>query len=227
GLGVTFLIIVYFLAPQILDGKNPVILSLVVSLAILAFTIYFTYGVNKKSHAAFAGVVISILFTFFLAFVAVDIGHLSGQTDDAATFLNVKTEGSLDFSALLLGAMIIGILGVLDDIAITQASAVQELSSAAKHFSRKEIFIRALHVGKEHVSALVNTIALAYTGAALPLMLLFMHSESSVDMIINRDLFATEILRIMVGSIGVVLTVPITTGLAVIFLVTQNKKQSK
>ena len=109
----------------------------------------------------------------------------------------------------------IGVLGVLDDIAITQAAIVSELYSSAPHLSKKEIYIKAIRVGKEHAGALVNTLALAYTGVSLPLLLLFSTSDSSMASIINQEIFATEIIRTTVGSIGLILTVPITTLLAV------------
>ncbi len=122
------------------------------------------------------------------------------------------------FAGLLLGGILIGVLGVLDDIAITQAAVVSELYGSAKHLSKKEIYMSALRVGKEHVGALVNTLALAYTGASLPLLLLFSTADASTSSIINQEIFATEIIRTIVGSIGLILTVPITTLLAVYFL---------
>ncbi|MEX0877817.1 MAG: YibE/F family protein [Candidatus Spechtbacterales bacterium] len=217
-LGGAFLVILYILVPGILGGRNPAVVSALVAIVVLVFVIYFTHGLNRRSHAALLGAVSSVIFTVFLAYVAVDMGHLSGFTDEAASFLNIQTKGEINFSGLLLGAMIIGILGLLDDIAITQASAVEELYSVAPDISEREVFTRALRVGRGHVSALVNTLALAYTGTSLALLLLFFRVPTSIDMLINREIFATEILRIIVGSIGIILTVPITTLLAVWFL---------
>jgi uncharacterized membrane protein len=118
----------------------------------------------------------------------------------------------------------IGVLGVLDDIAITQSAVVRELYSSAPHLSKKEVYTKALRVGREHVGALVNTLALAYTGASLPLLLLLSSVNSSGFSVINQEIFATEIIRTVVGSIGLILTVPITTLLAVYFLKNYNGK---
>jgi uncharacterized membrane protein len=112
----------------------------------------------------------------------------------------------------------IGVLGVIDDIAITQSAVVRELYHSAPHLSKREVYRKAIRVGRDHVGALVNTLALAYTGTSLPLLLLFFSTDSSMSDIINREVFATEIIRTVVGSIGLIMTVPITTFLAVYFL---------
>jgi uncharacterized membrane protein len=156
-----------------------------------------------------------VILTGVLAYIGVTFAHLTGFVSDEAVYLNLNTKGTLDFAGLLFGGIMIGALGVLDDIAVTQAAVVSELYNSASHLSKKEIYIKALRVGKEHVGALVNTLALAYTGASLPLLLLFSTSDSSISSIINREIFATEIIRTVAGSIGLILTVPITTMLAV------------
>jgi uncharacterized membrane protein len=156
--------------------------------------------------------------TGILAYLGVTLARLNGLASEEAFYLNLNTSGTLDFAGLLLGGIMIGVLGVLDDIAVTQAAVVSELYNSASHLSRKEIYKKALRVGKEHVGALVNTLALAYTGASLPLLLFFSMSDSSISSIINQEIFATEIIRTIVGSIGLILTVPITTFLAVYFL---------
>lgn len=167
---------------------------------------------------AFTGTVMAVILTGVLAYLGVELASLSGFASDEAVYLNFNTRGTLDFAGLLLGGIMIGVLGVLDDITITQAAIVSELYNSASHLSRKEVYMKAIRVGKEHVGALVNTLALAYTGASLPLLLLFSTSDSSMGSIINQEIFATEIIRTTVGSIGLVLTVPITTLLAVYLL---------
>ncbi len=218
GLAGSFFVILYVLVPSLLNGYPPVLTSIVIASVILFFAIYFTHGFNRVSTVAFSGTVIAVILTGVLAYLGVTFAHLTGFASDEAVYLNFNTRGTLDFAGLLLGGIMIGVLGVLDDIAVTQAAVVSELYGSASHLSRKEIYTKALRVGKEHVGALVNTLALAYTGASLPLILLFSTSDSSLSSIINQEIFATEIIRTVVGSIGLILTVPITTLLAVYLL---------
>lgn len=218
GLAGSFVILLYVLVPGLIKGYPPVLTSVVIATTILFLAIFLTHGFNRISVVAFSGTVVAVSLTSALAYIAVYSVHLTGFSTDEAVYLNFNTRGTLDFVGLLLGGMIIGILGVLDDIAVTQAAVVSELYNSASHLSKKEIYTRSLRVGKEHVGALVNTLALAYTGATLPLILLFSTSEASMSSIINQEVFATEIIRIVIGSIGLILTVPITTLLAVYML---------
>ncbi len=211
-------VIVYFLLPGLLSGMSPVILSTLIAGAILFFGIYVTHGFNRESSVAFVGTVSAVVMTSFLAHIAVTTSKLSGFASDESVFLNVVTRGSLNFEGLLLGGIIIGILGVLDDIAVTQVAIVRELFKTNPNLTKREVYVKAIRIGKEHVGALVNTLALAYTGASLPLLLLFSNSTSNPGMILNGEIIATEIIRTIIGSIGLVMTVPITTLLAVHFL---------
>jgi len=214
----SFFVILYVLVPSLLKGYPPIPTSIAIAAVILFLAIFLTHGFNRESTVAFTGTVIAVILTGILAYIGVTLAHLSGFASDEAVYLNFNTRGMLDFTGLLLGGIMIGVLGVLDDIAITQAAVVSELYNSASHLSKKEIYKKALRVGKEHVGALVNTLALAYTGASLPLLLLFSTSDSSMASIINQEIFATEIIRTVVGSIGLILTVPITTLLAVYML---------
>ncbi|MEX0919244.1 MAG: YibE/F family protein [Parcubacteria group bacterium] len=222
----TFFVILYILVPSLLAGYPPVITSTLIASLILAIVIYVTHGWNNESHTAFAGTVAGVITTGILAYIGVAMATLTGFASDEAVYLNFNTPG-LDFSGLLLGGIIIGALGVLDDIAVTQSAVVSELYGSSPTISRREAYRRALRVGKEHVGALVNTLALAYTGAALPLLLLFSTSDSSVSSILNQEVFATEIIRTITGSIGLIMTVPITTLLAVFFLEKHRGKPSE
>lgn len=218
GLAGSFFVILYVLIPSLLNGYPPVLTSIVIATVILFLAIYLTHGFNRVSTVAFSGTVLAVILTGILAYLGVTFARLSGFATEEAVYLNFNTNGTLDFAGLLLGGIMIGVLGVLDDIAVTQAAVVNELYNSASHLSRKEVYKKALRVGKEHVGALVNTLALAYTGASLPLLLLFSTSDSSGSSIINQEIFATEIIRTVVGSIGLILTVPITTLLAVYIL---------
>ena len=219
----SFMIIVCFLLPRLLAGASPLLTSVFFAVIILFIIMYVTHGFNRKTTAAFLGTSVSVLLTAFIAYYAVLCTSLSGFFSDEAVYLNIGTAGILDMRGLLLGAIIIGMIGVLDDIAITQASAVREISEAGKHLSRKEIFARALRVGKDHMGASINTLALAYTGASLPLLLLFSMSVAPWEVIVSREVFATEVVRTVGGSFGLLFAMPLTTLFAVFFL--KDKKQ--
>lgn len=214
----SLLVIIYVLVPLLLRGFPPVLTSMVIASVILFLAIYLTHGFNRQSTIAFTGTVSAIILTGILAYLGVEIAHLSGFVSDEAVTLNFSTRGALNFSGLLLGGIMIGILGVLDDISVTQAAVVSEIFDSAPHLSRSEVYKKAVRVGREHVGALVNTLALAYAGSSLPLLLLLSTSQTSFASTINMEVFATEIIRTTVGSIGLILTVPITTLLAVYFL---------
>jgi len=214
----SFLVIFYVLMPGLLNGWNPLFASLLVASGILFAAIFFTHGFNRESLVAYIGTIISVLITGVFAIIAVHATDLSGFAAEEAVYLNFNTRGALDFTSLLLGAIIIGVLGVLDDIAVTQAAVVTELYGSNPNMTKREAYRRALRVGREHVGALVNTLVLAYTGAALPLLLYFYTSDMGFGTTVNSEIFATEIVRMIIGSIGLILTVPIVTLLAVFYL---------
>lgn len=222
----SFLAIIYILLPLLISGYSPIIVSSVVGGIILFCAIFFTHGFNKQSLVAFSGTFIGVVLTAVMAIIAVAGTDLTGFASEEAVYLNFTTDGIINFKGLLLGGIMIGVLGVLDDIAVTQVAVVAELKRIAKNLSPLEIFKRSIVVGREHVSALVNTLVLAYAGVSLPLLLWFSTSDASFTMIINEELFATEIVRTIVGSIGLILTVPITTLLAVYLLKEEDLKHS-
>jgi uncharacterized membrane protein len=222
----SFLAIIFILLPGILNGWNPLLASFLVAGGILFAAIFFTHGFNRESLVAYAGTMIAVVFAGIFAMFAVHITDLSGFASDETTYLNFNTGGTLNFTALLLGAFIIGFLGVLDDIAVTQSAVVSELFDSNPELSRREVYKRAMRVGREHVGALVNTLVLAYTGASLPLLLYFNMAPTNFTTSINLEIFATEIVRIIVGSIGLILTVPIVTFLAVRYLKGHKSKHN-
>ncbi len=217
-LTLSMLAIIFVLLPLITRGVSPIVASALVSAGVLAFALYFTHGFTMKSTLAFISTVTAVLLTTLLATLAVSVTQLTGFASDEAVFLNFNTFGALDFRGLLLGGIIIGILGVLDDIAITQVAVVYELARVAPNQTFISLYTRALRVGREHVSALVNTLVLAYTGVSLPLLLLFSTSTAPLVTIINQEVFATEIVRTLVGSVGLIMTVPLSTALACVWV---------
>lgn len=222
-LAASFAFIFYLLFPGIMGDHSPILVSIGVASLIIILGSYITHGFNKTTTSAVIGMVVTIIFTGGLAYFAVDVTRLSGLSSEDAVSLNFYTRGAIDFSGLLLGGILIGLLGVLYDAAIGQAILIEELHRAGPHLSRAFIFKRALRVGREHIGALVNTLAIAYVGASLPLLLLFYHaSDSSFALNLNREVFATEVIRTMIGSIGLVLTVPITSLVAVLMLMREK-----
>ncbi len=213
-----FLVIIYLLLPLLVKGYSPILVSVGFAAVILFIAIYFTHGFNRESSVALGGTIIAVILTGLLAYFSVWILQLTGFDTEESMFLNLGNTVKLNFHGLLLGGILIGVLGILDDIAVTQSAVVSEIYSSAEHLTRKEVYRKAMRVGREHVSALVNTLMLAYAGASLPLLLLFSNYDYSLSFVISQEMFATEIARTMVGSIGLVLTVPITTLLAVYFL---------
>lgn len=204
--------------PSILNGGNIIFISTLGALTALFVVMFVTHGFSRLTTAAFLGCSVSVLFTVFLAKYAVGYMHLSGFSSEESVYLNMATQGSLDFVALLVGGIIIGVIGVIDDIAITQASVVNELYGSNPSIEVRTLYLRALKVGKDHMGAVINTLILAYTGASLPLVLLFYVSETPALELINREVIATEIVRSIVGSIGLLLAVPLTTFIAVLLI---------
>lgn len=213
-LGGSVAAILFLLVPALLAGYNPVLVSVVIAGAILALVLFGTHGINPRSTIAFVGTFGSVIITGLIALISVKTMHLSGFSSDASVYLNFATNGTLDLSGLLLGSIIIGILGVLDDVSITQASVVQELKAANPLFRFKDLYQRAIKVGRDHIGSLVNTLALAYVGVSLPLILLYAKTDSPIWQTMNQEVVAAELIRIIVGSIGLILAVPATTAAA-------------
>ncbi len=222
---VGLLLILYILIPGILYGYSPIALSILVSSFIVVVGSYVTHGYNKTTTSAVFGMIATLLCTGLLSFISVHAGKLSGFYSDESVYLNLNTNGTIDFSGLLLGGILIGLLGVLYDAAIGQSVAVEELHKIAPHVSRRKIFERAIRIGREHIGALINTLAIAYVGVSLPLLLLFSTHDTPIIQLINRENFATEIVRTLVGSIGLILAVPITSLISVLVLVPKNTNQ--
>ncbi len=223
----SFILIFYLLLPGILSGYSPIIVSIGVSSLIIIVGSYITHGFNKTTTAAVLGMIATVLITGLGAWWAVQAGHLSGYSTEENVYLNFNTHGGINMVGLLFGGIMIGLLGVLYDIAIGQAVAVEELFSAGRHLSRIEIYRKAIRIGREHIGALVNTLAIAYVGVALPLLLLVEQTATtSLGSIINSEIFATEIVRILIGGIGLVLGVPITTLIASYMLSEKDKREA-
>lgn len=213
---ISFGIIFGLILPLIMNGFNPLIVTLLGSVLIIPGTFYLSHGWQPKTHVAVVGTLISLTIAGLLAVAFVNKAHLTGYADEEASFLSIQTQDSIDVRGLLLAGIIISLLGTLDDITVSQASFVRQLKEANPKLSLAELFRRGMSVGKDHIASLVNTLILVYTGASLPLLLLFLDSNTSWHQLFNLEIIADEGVRTLVGSIGIVLAAPITTLLAAV-----------
>ena len=213
GLGVSLLILVNFVLPAILEGSSPLAVAIVGSAAIMFFALYLAHGVNARTTAAVLGTLVSLALTGALAVIFVELAHFTGLSSEEAAFLQVSA-GQINLQGLLLGGIVIGALGVLDDVTVTQSSAVWELHAANENLTTRQLYRSALNVGRDHIASTVNTLVLAYAGASLPLMILLTSSPQPLSNVLTSEVIAAEIVRTLVGSIGLVASVPVTTALA-------------
>ena len=214
GMGLSFLIIFFFILPRILSGADPVGTAILGSLIIIPVSFFLSHGFNKKTFVAIGGTMIALVITGILANIFVEGAHLTGFASEEAGFLQVAKQGVINIKGLLLAGIIIGVLGVLDDITISQSAIVFQLKEANKRLDIDELYKMAMKVGQDHISSMVNTLVLVYTGAALPLLLLFINNPLPFSQVINYEIIAEEIIRTLVGSIGLILAVPVTTFIA-------------
>lgn len=214
GLLASLIVIVVFLLPSILEGHSPVLVAVIASSAIAFIALYFAHGFSTATSVALIGTFASLALTALLSSIFIAAADLTGFTDDSSYFLSVLGS-QIDMRGILLAGFVVGALGVLDDVTVTQVSAVAELRRAQPDATTRQIFRSAMNIGRDHISSTVNTLFLAYAGAALPLLLLFTQTGQSTSSLAGREVIATEIVRSLVGSIGLVSAVPITTWLAV------------
>jgi len=213
GLAASLFVIVVFVLPAILQGSNAVAVALVAAGAIAFIALFLAHGVNLATAAALLSSIASLAITAVLAYVFVKVSNLTGLADESVGFLGALGS-DLNPQGLLLAGVVIGSLGVLDDVTVTQVSAVWELKRARPDAGMADLYSRAVRIGRDHISSTVNTLFLAYAGAALPLLLLFQEAGQSISGIATREVVAIEIVRALVGSIGLVASVPISTALA-------------
>ena len=212
-MGGTVLMLVKFIAPSVLDGNDPVLVCVVAAAAIAYFSLYFTHGFSLMTTVALAGTLIALGLTLGISWIFFELAKFSGYSSEEAFVLPFLAE-SLDVRGLLLGGTIIAALGALDDVTVTQAATVLELSARNNELSTRQLMISGLRVGREHIASTVNTLLLAYAGSSIPLLLLFAVSEQSLGDVANSELIAIELVRTLCGSIGLVAALPITTYLA-------------
>ncbi len=212
-LAISFLVLTLFILPAILQGSNPLVVAVVGASAIMLIALYMCHGLSARTSVAVIGTLISLLLIGLLGSTFIGSAYLTGNTDDNTGLIH-GLYPTIDMSGLLLAGVIIGSLGVLDDVTVTQTSAVWELHEANPTMGWRNLYRAGIRIGRDHIASVVNTLVLAYAGAALPLLLLFSIAQSSVGTVANSELVAEEIVRTLVGSIGLVASVPVTTALA-------------
>lgn len=222
-LGISMIIIIGYVIPHILVGEDPISVSLIGSVILLAVTLYLTYGWNLKTHASVLSIMLSLLLTGALSLLFVSLTRLTGYGDENATYLMQASSFQIDPRGLLLGGMIIGALGVLDDLVTSQSAAVVEIHDANPALGFQRTYQKAMRIGQDHVAATVNTLVLAYTGASLPILLIFTLGQGNYGFFINSEFLAEEIVRTLVGSLGLVAAVPISTFIATFLIVYQER----
>jgi len=211
----SFLVIFYFLLPKIYEGWDPVLTASLASAVIIPITFYMSHGFNKKTSVAVLGTLIALIITGLMAKIFIELSSLQGMSSEEAGFLAGIKKGAVDMRGLLLAGIMIGALGVLDDVTVSQSSIVQQLREASDKLKPKEIYAKAMKVGQDHITSMINTLILVYTGVSLPLLLIFVDNPHPFGEIVNYEFIAEEIVRTLVGSIGLILAVPITTLIAV------------
>ena len=212
-LGLSFVVLLQFVLPAILAGRDPLAVAIVGSGLIMFLVLYLTHGLSARTSTAVLGTLFSLALIGGLSAVFSATARLTGLDDQTKNLISSLGTG-VDARGLLLAGVVIGALGVLDDVTVTQTSAVWELHAANPALGARGLFTAAMRIGRDHVSSAVNTLVLAYAGASLPLMLLFTLSGQPLGTIATQQDVATEIVRTLVGSIGLVASVPITTGIA-------------
>ncbi|WP_443067578.1 YibE/F family protein [Streptomyces sp. NBC_01268] len=212
-LAVSFLVLTFFILPAILEGSNPLVVAIVGASAIMLIALYMCHGLSARTSVAVLGTLVSLLLIGLFGSLFIGWASLTGNTDDNTGLIH-GLYPNIDMSGLLLASVIIGSLGVLDDVTVTQTSAVWELHQADPRMGPRALYRAGIRIGRDHIASVVNTLVLAYAGAALPLLLLFSIAQSSVGTVANSELVAEEIVRTLIGSIGLVASVPVTTVLA-------------
>ncbi|MCV7350425.1 YibE/F family protein [Mycobacterium parmense] len=215
GIVVAFGVLVIFLLPAMRDGAPAIPVALVASAAILYAVMYLAHGVNLRTSAALLGTLSSLLLAAGLSWGAIQLAHLTGLSDEQNATVGAYL-GNVSVGGLLLAGFIIGSLGVLNDVTVTQASAVFELAHLGGDTSRRAVFLGAIRVGRDHIASTVYTLVLAYAGSSLPLLLLFSVANRSLGDVLTSESVAVELVRSAVGGIALALSVPLTTAIAAV-----------
>jgi len=213
GLGLSLWVVIGFMLPAILAGSSPPLVALVGGTAILLLTLYLSHGLNAMTTAAAVGTIGALVVTVVIALVAIDGTRITGFASEDAVYARFAL-GELDLRGLVLAGLIVAALGVLDDVTVSQASTVFTVHDADPTQTFGQLVTRGMRVGRDHIASVVNTLFLAYAGASLGLLVLFSTSGLPVRELVNTELVAVELVKTMVGSLGLLAAVPLTTVIA-------------
>lgn len=219
-------IIAMFVIPQILNGKNPLLVSIIGSAMFLGFSLYIVYGWKGMTHVAVIGMVFSLFLTGAFSIFAVRLTRLTGFGDENMMFLVQQSENNIDMRGILIAGIIISSLGVLDDLVVGQSSAVFQLYETNPDLSVAELYKRAMVIGRDHVAASVNTLILAYAGESLPMLLLFSLTNVDMRLALNVSYITEEIVQALAGTTGLFLSIPIATFIATRWVKRDDKKDA-
>lgn len=211
----SFFIVFFFTIKQITSGSDPVIISLLTALFIIPINFYFTHGFNRKTHSAVLSTFITLAFTIILANFFVGWARLTGLASDEAFWVTQNFQDISNLRGLLIGGIMLGMVGVLDDVAVGQAGIVNALLLHSKEKNIFKIYHTAMNLGRDHIASVVNTLILVYTSASLPLLILFSAELNLIGNLVSLEIISEEIIRTLITSIGLILAVPITTFLSI------------
>ena len=220
GLVLTFVVLLYFMFPALLEGRNPLSVAVVSASGLVLILLYTAHGLSIRTSVAVLGTLFGIALTALISYLVVGVGNFSGISSDDDFLLAGVTQIRLD--GLLLAGIIFASVGVLNDVTVTQASSVWELKESQPNYSAKELFVSGMRIGRDHIASTVYTLLFTYAGAALPTLLLIVLADRPTGFIISSEAISQEIVRTLVGSIGLVLAVPITTILAAVLAEKKN-----
>lgn len=224
GMSLTFALLYFFILPQISGGANTLGMSALAAIIIVPSTFFLSHGINKKTICAILATFIALSITGILASIFVQQTHLSGFASEEAGYLDIIKKGTIDIKGLLFAGIIIGLLGVLQDITVSQAAVVYQLKKANSQMKFIDLYRHAMDVGKDHIASMTNTLILVYAGASLPLLLLFINNPLPFSQVVNSEMISQEIITTLLSSSGLIIAVPITTLLTAFIAGLDNKK---
>jgi uncharacterized membrane protein len=210
-LSLSLLVICFILLPLTLKGYNPVFVASIVSILLLVITMIFTHGYNKVTLSAFFGCAVSVFITIIISYIIIVKAKFTGFHGEEATYLYYNTEGLINFKLLTISSFIIGVIGVVNDGAITQSGMVRELKKLNSNLNFFEYYKRAMKVGNEHAGTLINTLLLVYVSSALPLLLFLYTVDTPLHILLNKEIISVEIIKALVGCVGLLLSIPLST----------------
>jgi len=223
---ITLFSVIKILLPLILKGYDPILTTIGVSIFITAITLFIVSGINNKSISAIIGTTGGVLTSGLISYYIGSKIRLTGFNSEEAIMLSTIGDSiNLDFKSLLFAGIIMGALGAVMDVGMSISSSIEEIHKANPSLSKKELFSSGMNVGRDIMGTMTNTLILAYTGSSIPLLLLFMYYEPSIIKILNLDVIATEVVRSLSGSIGLIVAIPLTALVSSMLI--KNKKESK